>query len=59
MDRSARKKLILQPHEVRDFNYEISVPSNAISGGHYLSMLFLALPLTQRREFKRAEFLFT
>lgn len=34
------KKLILQPHEVRDFNYEISVPSNAISGGHYLSMLF-------------------
>ena len=47
MDRSARKKLILQPHEVRDFNYEISVPSNAISGGHYLSMLFLALPLTQ------------
>ena len=40
MGSSSRKKLILQPHEVRDFNYEISVPSNAISGGHYLSMLF-------------------
>ena len=32
--------LILQPHEVRDFQYTISVPTDASAGGHYVAILF-------------------
>ncbi len=34
------KFFILQPHEVRDFQYTISVPANASAGGHYIAILF-------------------
>lgn len=32
--------LVLQPHEVRDFQYTISVPTDASAGGHYVAILF-------------------